>query len=125
MYPHIFSPLEVGGLQLKNRLTMAPLYVGYAKEGGIVSDLMLDHYRLMAQSGVALVVVENASVDHPVGSGSNRTIRADTDDNLAGLTQLAATIQQEGALACLQLNHAGRFGGLTDPVAPSAVEALV
>ena len=124
MYPHIFSPLEVGGLQLKNRLTMAPLYVGYAKEGGIVSDLMLDHYRLMAQSGVALVVVENASVDHPVGSGSNRTIRADTDDNLAGLTQLAATIQQEGALACLQLNHAGRFGGLTDPVAPSAVEAF-
>jgi 2,4-dienoyl-CoA reductase (NADPH2) len=124
MYPHLFSPLEVGGLELKNRLTMAPLYVGYAKEGGIVSDLMLHHYRLMAQSGVALVVVENATVDHPLGSGSNRTIRADTDDNLSGLTQLATTIKKEGALACLQLNHAGRFGGLTDPVAPSAVEAF-
>jgi 2,4-dienoyl-CoA reductase (NADPH2) len=103
---------------------MAPLYVGYAKEGGIVSDLMLDHYRLMAQSGVALVVVENATVDYPVGSGSNRTIRADIDDSLDGLTQLAATIKNGGAVACLQLNHAGRFGGLTDPVAPSAVEAF-
>ncbi|UCD59146.1 MAG: NADH:flavin oxidoreductase, partial [Candidatus Hydrogenedentota bacterium] len=96
-----------------------------AGEGGTVSDLLLEHYRLMAQSGVALVVVENASIDHPVGSGSNRTIRADTDDNLPGLTQLAATIKQEGALACLQLNHAGRFAGAApEPVAPSAVEAF-
>ncbi len=50
----------------------------------------------MAQSGVAMVVVENATVDHPTGSGSNRTLRTDTDDNLDGLTQLAATIKQEG-----------------------------
>lgn len=124
MYPHLFSPLEVGGLQLKNRMTMAPLYLGYAGEGGTISALLLDHYKLMAQSGVAMVVVENATIDHPVGSGSNRTIRADTDENLAGLTKLAATIKQEGPLACLQLNHAGRFAGLTDPVAPSAIEAF-
>jgi len=39
-----------------------------------------------------MVVVENATVDHPVGSGSNRTLRADTDDNLDGLKQLASTI---------------------------------
>lgn len=125
MYSHLFEPLEIEGLDLKNRLTMAPLYLGYAGEGGTVSDMLLEHYRLMAQSGVALVVVENASIDHPAGSGSNRTIRADTDDNLAGLTQLAETIKQEGALACLQLNHAGRFAGAApDPVAPSAVEAF-
>lgn len=125
MYSHIFSPLEVDGLQLKNRLTMAPLYLGYAGEGGIVTDLLLEHYQLMAQSGVSLVVVENATVDHPTGSGSNRTIRADTDDNLPGLTKLAQTIKQEGALACLQINHAGRFAGtVPEPVAPSAVEAF-
>jgi 2,4-dienoyl-CoA reductase (NADPH2) len=124
MYSHIFSPLKIAGLELKNRLTMAPLYLGYAGEGGAVTDLLLDHYKMMAKSGVALIVVENASVDYPLGSGSNRTLRADTDDNLAGLTQLADTIKREGALACLQLNHAGRFCGLTDPVAPSSVEAF-
>ena len=32
---------------------------------GTVSDLLVDHYRLMAKSGVAMVVVENATVDHP------------------------------------------------------------
>jgi len=125
MYKNLFSEMVVGGLALKNRLTMAPLYLGYAGEGGTVSELLLDHYRLMAGSGVAMVVVENATVDHPVGSGSNRTLRADMDDNLDGLKKLASTIQQEGALACLQINHAGRFAYATqEPVAPSAVSSF-
>jgi 2,4-dienoyl-CoA reductase (NADPH2) len=80
-FPHLFSPLKIQNVVLKNRLTMAPLYLGYAGEGGSVSSLLLDYYREMAQSGVALVVVENATIDHPTGSGSHRTIRADTDDN--------------------------------------------
>ena len=125
MYPNLFSQLTIQGIVLKNRLTMAPLYLGYAGEGGTVSNMLLAHYRLMAGSGVAMVVVENATVDHPAGSGSNRTLRADTDDNLEGLTRLAATIRQEGALACLQINHAGRFAHATQqPLAPSAVETF-
>ena len=121
MYPHLFSEIRVGGLTLKNRLTMAPLYLGYAGSEGTVSDMVLEHYRLMAQSGVAMVVVENATVDHPVGSGSNRTLRADTDANLDGLKRLAAAIKAAGALACLQINHAGRFAAVADAVAPSPV----
>ncbi|WP_372677406.1 NADH:flavin oxidoreductase [Desulfosarcina sp.] len=125
MYSHLFSEITIQGLTLKNRLTMAPLYLGYAGEGGTVSRMMLEHYRLMAQSGVAMIVVENATVEHPTGSGSNRTLRADTDDNLDGLRQLAEAIKQEGALACLQINHAGRFAHATgDPVAPSAVKTF-
>lgn len=125
MYPHLFSELKVGGLTLKNRLTMAPTYLGYTEEGGGVGGMLLDHYRLMAQSGVALVVVENSTVDFAGGSGSVRTIRADSDENLEGLTKLAATIREQGALACLQINHAGRFAmAAPEPVAPSAVETF-
>ena len=69
MLDHLFSSLQVGGLELKNRLTMAPLYLGYAGEGGTVSPLLLDHYRLMAQSGVALVVVETPQLTTPWGAG--------------------------------------------------------
>ena len=58
-YPRLFQPLELNGLKLKNRITMAPLYLGYAAAGGKISPLLLDHYKLMAQSGVALIVVEN------------------------------------------------------------------
>jgi len=125
MYSHLFSKITVGGKELKNRLTMAPLYLGYAGEGGTVSELFIDHYRLMAKSGVGMVVVENATIDHPTGSGSNRTLRADTDDNLAGLTKLAATIREQGAVACQQINHAGRFSPMSNPaLAPSSVQTF-
>jgi len=125
MYPHLFSPFRINGVELPNRLTMAPLYLGYAAEGGAVSPLLLDHYRLMAQSGVALLVVENATIDHPTGSGSNRTLRVDSDEYLDSLATLARIIKQEGARACLQINHAGRFAGAApQPVAPSAVETF-
>jgi len=104
---------------------MAPLYLGYAAEGGAVSPLILEHYGTMARSGVALVVVENATIDHPAASGSNRTLRADSDDYLEGLADLARVIKQEGARAGLQINHAGRFAGAaSQPVAPSAVETF-
>jgi 2,4-dienoyl-CoA reductase (NADPH2) len=125
MYPNVFSKIKVGSKELKNRLTMAPLYLGYAGEGGTVSNLFIDHYRLMAKSGVGMVVVENATVDYPTGSGSNRTLRADTDENLEGLTRLAAAIKKEGAIACQQINHAGRFAAIADPaLAPSAVQTF-
>jgi NADPH2 dehydrogenase len=125
MYDYLFSEIVVGGLTLKNRLIMAPLYLGYAAEGGSVSSALLEHYRLMAQSGVALVVVENCTVDFARGSGSKKTLRADTADNLEGLKLLARTIQQEGALACLQINHAGRFASAAAvPLAPSVVETF-
>ncbi|MFP4226866.1 MAG: NADH:flavin oxidoreductase [Desulfobacterales bacterium] len=124
MYTHLFSPIEVGGKQLENRIAMAPLYLGYAGEGGTVTPLLLEHYRLMAQSGAAMITVENATVDHPAGSGSNRTIRIDTDDNLEGLKALAGEIKKQGALAGIQINHAGRFAAMNQPLAPSAVETF-
>jgi len=74
----------------------------------------------MVRSGVAMVVVENASIDHPIASGSERTLRVDTDACLEGLKKLADAIKREGAVAGLQINHAGRFAGVAEPLAPSA-----
>ena len=123
VYPNLFKPLKVDGLRLKNRITMAPLYLGYAAPGGTVSPLMLSHYKLMAQSGASLIVVENASIT-PGGSGSPRTIRCDHDRYLKGLKKLAQTIKGEKALASLQINHAGRFAHVAQPVSASAVPAF-
>ena len=61
-YPNLFRPLKLDGLKLKNRITMAPLYLGYAALGGKTSPLLLKHYKLMAQSGAALIVVESANI---------------------------------------------------------------
>jgi len=122
-YKKLFSPIKIKGLRLKNRITMAPLYLGYASEKGTVSPLMLHHYKQMASSGAALIVVENASVT-PGGSGSPRTLRCDLNSYLNGLESLAQCIKGEKALAGLQINHAGRFAYVDEPVAPSAVTAF-
>ena len=119
-YPHLFKPLALKGLRLKNRITMAPLYLGYAAQGGRVSPLMLHHYRFMARSGAALIVVENAAVAAG-GMGSPRTLRFDHGRFLPGLCELAGVIRKEKTPAGLQIKHAGRFAHGTDTVAPSAV----
>jgi 2,4-dienoyl-CoA reductase (NADPH2) len=123
IYPNLFKPMKLNELRLKNRITMAPLYLGYAASGGTVSPLLLYHYKLMAQSGAAMIVVENASITAG-GSGSPRTIRCDHNRYLPGLEKLAAAIKDQKSRACLQLNHAGRFAHVPDPVAPSAVAAF-
>jgi len=123
-YPNIFSPIEVGGVVLKNRITMAPLYLGYADRDGGVSALMLEHYRSVARGGTAMVVVENTTVDHPAGSGASRMLRSDTDASLAGLSELASAIKGEGSVACVQINHGGRFSLGQSPFAPSAVDTF-
>jgi 2,4-dienoyl-CoA reductase (NADPH2) len=122
-YSNLFKPLNLKGLKLKNRITMAPLFLGYAASGGKMSPLLLYHYKLMAQSGAAMIMVENACIA-PGGSGSPRTIRCDHNRYISGLERLAETIKDQKSRAGLQVNHAGRFAHVSDPVAPSAVTAF-
>jgi|GEM_PF-1524462 len=68
-YKNLFKPLKLDGLRFKNRITMAPLYLGYAAMGGKISPLLLHYYKDMAKSGAAMIMVENASIT-PNGSGS-------------------------------------------------------
>lgn len=123
VYPQLFKPIKFNGMRLKNRITMAPLYLGYAAAGGKISPLLLYHYKLMAQSGAGMIMVENASIA-PGGTGSPRTIRCDHNRCIPGLARLAATIKDQKSRAGLQINHAGRFAHVADPVAPSAVAAF-
>ncbi len=116
----LFTPFKLGTLTLSNRITMAPTYLGFGNSDGTVSDLMLDHYRTMARSGAALIVVENTGI-HPSGLGSTFMLRADEDRYLAGLKELARVIHAEGALAFIQFNHAGRFAYVPERLAPSPV----
>jgi len=99
---------------------MAPLFTAYAYPDGTVSDLIRVHYREMAASGVAMVVVANASVATS-GALSHYQLRADDDRFIKGLSALAQAIRQEGAVPVLQINHGGCFARLEQGFAPSDV----
>jgi 2,4-dienoyl-CoA reductase-like NADH-dependent reductase (Old Yellow Enzyme family)/Tfp pilus assembly protein PilZ len=118
-YPLLFTPFRISNLTLKNRLTMAPMFRGYAHQDGTVSRTLIDSYREIALGGAAMIVVANAVVDRS-GVMASRVIRVDQDRFIPGLAKLAKAIKSSGAVACLQINHAGRWAKVDKPLAPSA-----
>ena len=118
----LFSPAEIQGLTLKNRLIALPLFTGYGLPDSRVSPLMLEHYHSLARSGAAVVTVPNVAVAEN-GRTSDRSLLLDHDKHIEGLKRLVKVIKENDALACLQLNHAGRYAVTDHPLLPSAIDA--
>lgn len=118
----IHTPLHIGPCRLKNRLVALPVFTGYAFPDGRVSPLLLSHYSKLAASGVAMVVVANVAVSSD-GVTSRYNLRIDADTFIPGLKALADAIRRQGALACIQLNHAGRFAKTSQPLLASPADA--
>lgn len=92
-FPHLFEPFKIDSVNLKNRITMAPLFTAYAHKDGSVSSLTLEHFEEIAKGGVGMIVVANAIVDES-GSVSKHSLRVDDDRFLPGLSRLADTIKK-------------------------------
>jgi 2,4-dienoyl-CoA reductase-like NADH-dependent reductase (Old Yellow Enzyme family)/thioredoxin reductase len=126
-YPHLFSQLTIKGLHLKNRMIMAPMATHYATFGGDVSQRLIDYYAERAKGGVALVTVEAAAIS-PEGVGWTENLSVDHDRRIPGLHTLAASIQNNGAKASLEIFHTGRRAKSAvigqQPVAPSGIPAF-
>ena len=120
--PTIHTPLHIAPHRLKNRLVALPVFTGYASPDGSVSALLLEHYTTLAATGVAMVVVANVAVS-PDGVTSQYNLRIDDDRYMPGLKALATAIRRQGALASIQLNHAGRFAKTKHPLLASPVDA--
>jgi 2,4-dienoyl-CoA reductase-like NADH-dependent reductase (Old Yellow Enzyme family) len=93
-----------------------------ATEGGEVTDELVEHYALRAKAGAGVVIVEHTYVT-PDGQASPRQLSIIDDTHVRSLARLARAVKDAGALAGIQLNHAGgvssrRVTGL-EPVAPS------
>lgn len=122
-YPLLFKPLQIGPYTLKNRITMAPVFLGYGTGDGSVSPWQMEHYRSIARGGAAMIVTENAIINHR-RSWFGRLIRADQDEFIPELEKLAQAIKDEGVVACCQISHSGRFAYVEKPVSASAVRAF-
>ena len=124
-YPALFSPINVGGVMLKNRIVMAPMAVNYAHLNGEVSERQIAYYEARARGGAGLIIVEAACIDAPAGREGFGQVLIDHPRYIRGLNQLADGIKSCGSRAIIQLFHAGRqthtiITGV-QPVAPSAV----
>lgn len=110
----LFTPLELGGLRLKNRLAMSPMCQYSATLEGEVTDWHLLHYPTRALGGVGLILVEATAVE-PLGRISPYDLGIWSEDHLPGLKELARRIREAGAVPGIQLAHAGRKAGTARP----------
>ena len=108
-FPRLFEPFRLGGLELKNRVVMAPMSTSLGGQDGSVTPDQIAFYRERALGGFGLIIVEFTCVDPATGRTEVRQLSLDSRRNLDGHFRLADTIHASGAKAFLQLQHGGRF----------------
>ncbi len=110
---HLFSPLRIRGVELRNRLVVSPM-CQYSAENGFANQWHLVHLGSFAVGGAGLVMTEATAIS-PEGRISAADLGIWSDEHLDVLCQITQFITQQGAVAGIQLSHAGRKASHTPP----------
>lgn len=120
----LFDPIQIGDLQLNNRIIMAPLTRCRADEGRVPNALMAEYYVQRASAGL---LISEATAVSPSGVGYPDTPGIWSDEQVRGWSNITKAVQGAGGKIVLQLWHVGRIsdplylnGEL--PLAPSAIK---
>jgi 2,4-dienoyl-CoA reductase-like NADH-dependent reductase (Old Yellow Enzyme family) len=109
----LLSPLTIRGITFRNRIVMSPM-CQYSAEEGLANDWHLVHLGSRAVGGVALVVVEATAVTRE-GRISPADMGLWSDAHVEPLARIARFIRSQGAVAGIQLAHAGRKASCEAP----------
>jgi 2,4-dienoyl-CoA reductase-like NADH-dependent reductase (Old Yellow Enzyme family)/thioredoxin reductase len=107
MLQHLFSPFRVRNRLLSNRIVMPGLASFLIENDGSIPDRAIEHYKMRASGGPAMVIVEACAVSAE-GIVSPHQARIYDDRFIEGLSRIAAVIKSEGALPAVQIHHGGR-----------------
>jgi len=123
---NLLSQGRIDGFETRNRLFMAPMTRSRAHTNGVPSDLAIEYYAQRASAG--LILTEGVA-PVAVGLGYARTPTAETPEQMAVWTKIAAAVHEKGGRIFMQFMHVGRIGHsanryTSEPlVAPSVVRA--
>ncbi|MFO1154701.1 MAG: NADH:flavin oxidoreductase/NADH oxidase [Rhodospirillales bacterium] len=103
----LFTPLQVGGVQLANRIVIAPM-CQYSAVDGCMTDWHLIHLGHLALSGAALLTIEATAVV-PEGRITHADVGLWSDETEAALGRVLEGVRRWSAMPiAIQLAHAGR-----------------
>ncbi len=109
----LLTPLTLRGVTLRNRIVMSPM-CQYSAEEGMANDWHLVHLGSRAVGGAGLIFVEATAVNR-----DGRISPSDTgiwsDEHVEPLARIARFVQDQGAVAGIQLAHAGRKASTEPP----------
>ncbi len=111
--PGLFDPLSLRSLTLRNRIIVSPM-CQYSSTDGFATDWHLVHLGTRAVGGAALVFTEATAVT-PEGRISPQDLGIWKDDQVEPLARIVHFVHQQGALAGMQLAHAGRKASTRRP----------
>src|SRR6218665_2664428 len=110
--PLLFRPFTLRGLEIRNRLWVAPMcqYSATATGGpgeGVPGDWHVQHLGGLGRGGAGLVMVEATGVVTE-GRISPRCLGLYTDEQEAAFARIVPQVKAHGARIGIQLGHAGR-----------------
>ncbi|NHN31080.1 NADH:flavin oxidoreductase/NADH oxidase [Paenibacillus agricola] len=121
--PGILDPIQIGSLQLKNRVVMSPMCQYQASnQQGVAENWHLIHYVSRAIGGTGLILLEMTDVE-PKGRITEECLGIYDEAQIEALQRIVEECHRHGAKVGLQISHAGRKSTISgsDIVAPSAV----
>jgi 2,4-dienoyl-CoA reductase-like NADH-dependent reductase (Old Yellow Enzyme family) len=115
---HLFSPLKIASIELKNRIVVSPM-CQYSAVDGFPNQWHTVHYGTRAVSGAALVMTEGTAIS-PEGRITPGDLGLWSDEQIPYFKDIVDFIHENGAVAGIQLAHAGRKGSHAQPWAGGA-----
>jgi 2,4-dienoyl-CoA reductase-like NADH-dependent reductase (Old Yellow Enzyme family)/thioredoxin reductase len=112
-YPHLFSPLTIGGVTLKNRIVAAPMTYPILTSDGCLTPEAIAFYELRARGGAAVVTVSEVIVDSATGKYYPIQVILDAPNAKDSLAMAARAVKRHGAVPSIELSHGGKYA-LTD-----------
>ena len=110
---NLFSPYQLKGVTLKNRIAIPPM-CQYMADDGLANDWHKVHYTSLARGGSGLVIVEATAVA-PEGRITPHCLGIWNDEQAEQLREIAAAIKAAGAVPGIQIAHAGRKASANVP----------
>ena len=107
-YEILGSPMKIGSCEIKNRIVMPPMLMGFGTFDGKPTEKMMDYYEERAKGGAGIVMTEITRVNDQTGSAAFAQLAVSHDYHIEPLRELAKRVQKHGAKFFVQLHHPGR-----------------
>lgn len=106
-YPHLYEPLRINGIVAKNRFMVPPMGPRIGAPSTVVSEAEVQYYAERAKTGAAIVTVPDTGIDTTTAGTMAQNYWVNGKKSISEFAKLTHAIHMYGALASIELNHAG------------------
>ena len=112
-YPHVYEPIQVGTMRMKNRIQFSPIVSNHCDvQSGRIGQEMLDFVSGQVQTGCGLVTIGSTPIDFEHGRDFYSCMSATNDLDIPDMALLADEAHRYGCNLSAELIHAGQWAAL-------------